>query len=51
MPEHRATFESALWNHAGKVAEYALVYITSVVIARALGVERNGTFAVVLMRI
>jgi O-antigen/teichoic acid export membrane protein len=36
---------SALWNHLGKVAEYALLYISSVVIARALGVDENGRYA------
>jgi O-antigen/teichoic acid export membrane protein len=45
MSEPRATFTSALWNHAGKLAEYVLMYSTSVLIARGLGVAGNGEFA------
>ncbi|HET6271478.1 MAG TPA: oligosaccharide flippase family protein [Bacteroidota bacterium] len=45
MSEPSATFKSALWNHAGRVVEYFLIYVTSVLIARSLGVEGNGTFA------
>ncbi len=44
MSKAKLTFQSALWNHAGKVLEYLLMYITSIVIARGLGVEENGRF-------
>jgi O-antigen/teichoic acid export membrane protein len=36
---------SVFWNHLGKVAEYALLYATSVVVARSLGVDANGRYA------
>lgn len=39
---------SAVWNHVGKVAEYALFYLSTIVIARGLGVETNGHLAGVL---
>jgi O-antigen/teichoic acid export membrane protein len=39
---------SAVWNHVGKVAEYALFYLSTIVIARRLGVESNGHLAGVL---
>jgi len=45
MSEPSATFKSALWNHAGRVIEYLFIYVTSILIARSLGVEGNGTFA------
>ena len=44
MADPRSTFVSALWNHAGKIAEYMLMYLTSVLIARGLGVLENGVF-------
>jgi O-antigen/teichoic acid export membrane protein len=44
MPSAKATFNSVLWNHAGKVLEYVLTYATSIAIARALGVGENGAF-------
>ncbi len=44
MPDARRIFESALWNHAGRILEYVLMYLTSVVIARGLGVQENGRF-------
>ncbi len=44
MPKARRIFESALWNHAGRILEYVLMYFTSVVIARGLGVHENGRF-------
>ncbi len=44
MSEPQTTFKSALWNHAGKILEYLLMYFTSVLIARGLGVQENGTF-------
>jgi O-antigen/teichoic acid export membrane protein len=39
---------SAVWNHIGKVTEYTLFFISTVVIARALGVASNGHLAGVL---
>ncbi|MBM2840588.1 MAG: hypothetical protein HW412_1116, partial [Bacteroidetes bacterium] len=44
MTDPQATFKSALWNHAGKVLEFVLMYFISVLIARGLGVAENGTF-------
>src|SRR4030042_4371537 len=44
-PDVRTIFQSALWNHAGKLLEYLCVYLTSVIIARALGVQGNGIYA------
>jgi len=40
----RGLFSSAAWNHIGKVLEYVLLYSTSILIARSLGVEENGRF-------
>lgn len=44
MSQARRIFESALWNHTGRILEYVLMYLTSVVIARGLGVQENGRF-------
>lgn len=44
MSQAKRTFTSALWNHAGKILEYLLMYVTSIVIARGLGVAENGRF-------
>jgi O-antigen/teichoic acid export membrane protein len=44
MSQARRIFESALWNHAGRILEYVLMYLTSVLIARGLGVQENGRF-------
>lgn len=44
MTSARRTFLSAVWNHAGRILEYTLMYLTSIVIARGLGVEENGRF-------
>ncbi len=44
MTRAKATAEGYLWNHAGKVLEYLLLFCTTVVIARGLGVEANGAF-------
>jgi O-antigen/teichoic acid export membrane protein len=45
MSNPRSTFAGAIWNHAGKLTEYTLMYLTSILIARGLGVEGNGEFA------
>ncbi len=42
MSEPQATFRSAVWNHAGRILEYVLMYVTSILIARGLGVQENG---------
>ena len=39
---------SALWNHLGKVGDYALMYVASVLIARGLGVELYGRYAALI---
>ncbi len=44
MSKAKATFHSILWNHAGKIAEYILMYAASILIARGLGAAENGTF-------
>jgi O-antigen/teichoic acid export membrane protein len=48
MSTARAVFKSTLWNHAGKVLEYILMYAESVLIARGLGLETNGVYAGVI---
>ncbi|HUI65678.1 MAG TPA: oligosaccharide flippase family protein [Bacteroidota bacterium] len=40
-----ATVRSAVWNHAGKIAEFLLMYVASLIVARGLGVADNGVFA------
>jgi O-antigen/teichoic acid export membrane protein len=44
----RAVVSGAAWNHAGKLAEYGLLYVTSILIARSLGVQKNGEYAALL---
>lgn len=39
---------SAVWNHLGKVTEFALFFMSTVVVARGLGVEANGSLAGIL---
>jgi O-antigen/teichoic acid export membrane protein len=46
-PTHHIA-RSALWNHLGKLTEYSLLYLSSVIIARELGVDRNGQLAGIL---
>ncbi len=50
-PTSRHIARSAVWNHLGKVAEFALFFASTVVIARALGVEGNGRLAAILSAI
>jgi O-antigen/teichoic acid export membrane protein len=45
MTRAKATAKGYLWNHAGKVLEYLLLFSTTVVIARGLGVAENGVYA------
>ena len=39
---------SVVWNHLGKVSEYAIFFASTVVIARGLGVGGNGQLAGIL---
>ncbi|MGB6650310.1 MAG: hypothetical protein WBG01_17415, partial [Bacteroidota bacterium] len=39
---------SALWNHGGRIFEHAGAYLTSVLVARGLGVEANGTYVALI---
>ena len=48
MTRAKATAEGYLWNHGGKVLEYLLLFLTTVLIARGLGVEGNGIFAAIV---
>jgi O-antigen/teichoic acid export membrane protein len=41
-------FRNLLWNHSGRILEYGLAYVTSVLIARGLGVSGNGEFAALM---
>jgi O-antigen/teichoic acid export membrane protein len=43
--ESLSTYRQVIWNHAGKGADLALTYATSVVLARALGIGEFGTYA------
>lgn len=45
MSQVRTTFTSAAWNHTGKLLEYLFAYLSSVLIARGLGLAENGVFA------
>jgi O-antigen/teichoic acid export membrane protein len=40
----RSILRGILWNHAGKISEYALMYVFSVLVARGLGAEQNGVY-------
>lgn len=44
----RSILRGFLWNHAGKLTEYALVYIFSLIVARRLGAELTGVYAMLL---
>jgi O-antigen/teichoic acid export membrane protein/ubiquinone/menaquinone biosynthesis C-methylase UbiE len=47
--KHQARFLKAFaWNHAGRLIEYCLMYLFSVLIARTLGADKNGEYAVFL---
>lgn len=45
MTRAKATAEGYLWNHAGRVLEYLLLFVITILIARGLGVEGNGVYA------
>ena len=40
-------FRGFLWNHTGRIVEYALMYAFSVLVARELGAEQNGTYVTI----
>ncbi len=40
----KSIFRGVLWNHAGKILEYALMYLFTVLVARRLGAEENGVY-------
>jgi O-antigen/teichoic acid export membrane protein len=40
--------QNVAWNHAGRLLEYGVVYATSILIARALGVQSNGLYATIV---
>jgi O-antigen/teichoic acid export membrane protein len=49
MPsENPSISRSAVWHHLGKVADFALLYVVSVIIARGLGLEAYGRYAALL---
>jgi O-antigen/teichoic acid export membrane protein/SAM-dependent methyltransferase len=48
MSFHTRTATAFAWNQIARTGEYILVYITSVVIARVLGAETYGAYAVFL---
>jgi O-antigen/teichoic acid export membrane protein len=45
MTRAKATAQGYFWNHVGKVLEYLCLFLTTVVLARRLGVADNGIFA------
>jgi O-antigen/teichoic acid export membrane protein len=45
MPQPRTAALAILWNYTGKGLEYVVQYVTSLLIARALGVDGNGEYA------
>jgi len=44
----KRTFTGFLWNSAGKMLEYLLLYVITVFIARGLGLYQNGTYATLM---
>jgi O-antigen/teichoic acid export membrane protein len=40
----KSIVRGVIWNHAGRIVEYALMYIFSVLVARGLGAEQNGVY-------
>ncbi|HXX63744.1 MAG TPA: hypothetical protein VEO56_08105, partial [Bacteroidota bacterium] len=43
-----ATVRSAIWNHGGKIFEFVLMYVASLIVARGLGLSENGVYASVV---
>jgi O-antigen/teichoic acid export membrane protein/SAM-dependent methyltransferase len=48
MSIFQRTATGFLWNHLGRIGEFALMYLFSVLVARMLGAEINGVYALVL---
>jgi O-antigen/teichoic acid export membrane protein len=44
----KSIVRGVIWNHAGRIIEYGLMYVLSVLIARTLGAELNGIYAMAL---
>jgi O-antigen/teichoic acid export membrane protein/SAM-dependent methyltransferase len=44
----KSIVQGVAWNHIGRVLEYGLMYLLSVLIARTLGAELNGIYAMAL---
>jgi O-antigen/teichoic acid export membrane protein len=44
----KSIFRGIIWNHVGRIIEYGLMYLLSVLIARTLGPEINGIYALAL---
>jgi O-antigen/teichoic acid export membrane protein len=40
----KSIVRGVIWNHAGRIIEYGLMYIFSVLVARGLGAEQNGVY-------
>lgn len=48
MPDFQKISKGFFWNHVGRVSEYLLIYLFTVVIARSLGAIVNGYYATFL---
>jgi O-antigen/teichoic acid export membrane protein len=44
----KKAFTGILWNSAGKMLEYILLYLVSILVARGLGLFQNGTYATLI---
>jgi O-antigen/teichoic acid export membrane protein len=40
----KSIVRGVIWNHAGRIIEYGLMYVFSVLVARGLGAEQNGVY-------
>jgi O-antigen/teichoic acid export membrane protein len=40
----KSIVRGVIWNHAGRIVEYGLMYVFSVLVARGLGAEQNGVY-------
>ncbi len=45
---HRDLVRGFGWNHVGRMAEYVILYLLSIFVARKLGPELNGVYAILL---
>jgi O-antigen/teichoic acid export membrane protein len=48
MSSLNRTITGILWNSLGKLLEYVLLYVLSILIARGLGLYANGTYATLM---